>query len=198
MCTLIYNVYENEPDWPEIFIKAYIDDSLNERIWVDNPNCKEFVENIQTAFCTKPIPFSAVENNITQQQIQYSSDLQLLRSGEDAVMSGSDVLTAPSDLIDLTSGKRPQILAPRYVSIRSEIEVIVADMVRSYMNNGNKARQPIKRPLGSTSVLSSSSTAPSPIDNRNFLKLLQNTCGFSEIRAIVLTKLETWLMNTKV
>ena len=36
------------------------------------------------------------------------------------------------------------------------------------------------------------------IDNRNFLKLLQSTCGFAEVRAIALSKLEGWLVNPKL
>lgn len=34
----------------------YIEDSLGERIWVDSPHCKTFVDNIQTAFNTKMPP----------------------------------------------------------------------------------------------------------------------------------------------
>jgi integrator complex subunit 1 len=198
LCILLYNVYENEPDWPEVFIRAYVDDSLNERIWVDNPNCKDFVENIQTAFATRPIPFSTVDGNNAQQPSQMSVS-DLLRTSDDNNAMNGDVLTVPSDLVDLTSGKRPHILTPRYVSIRGQIEAIVKDMVDSYMkNDGNKQRQPIKRVLGQSGVLSSSPAALSHIDNRNFLKLLQNTCGFAEIRAIVMSKLDGWLGNAKV
>ena len=58
ICTLLYNLYENETQWPDIFIKAFIDDSLSERNWVDSDLCKEFVQNILLAFHTKIIPFS--------------------------------------------------------------------------------------------------------------------------------------------
>ena len=63
ICNILHAVYQNETSWPEIFIKAYFDDSLGERTWVDNPSCKEFVQNTATAFNTKPIPFSADNNN---------------------------------------------------------------------------------------------------------------------------------------
>lgn len=36
----------------------YIEDSLGERIWVDSPHCRTFVDNIQTAFNTKMPPKS--------------------------------------------------------------------------------------------------------------------------------------------
>jgi hypothetical protein len=34
-------------------VKVYIEDAIGERIWVDHPDCKGFVENICTAFDTK-------------------------------------------------------------------------------------------------------------------------------------------------
>lgn len=37
-------------------LQVYIEDSLGERIWVDSPHCKTFVDNIQTAFNTKMPP----------------------------------------------------------------------------------------------------------------------------------------------
>lgn len=38
--------------------QVYIEDSLGERIWVDSPHCKAFVDNIQTAFNTRMPPKS--------------------------------------------------------------------------------------------------------------------------------------------
>lgn len=38
--------------------QVYIEDSLGERIWVDSSHCKNFVDNIQTAFGTKMPPKS--------------------------------------------------------------------------------------------------------------------------------------------
>lgn len=39
-----------------------MEDSLGERIWVDSPHCKTFVENIQTAFGTKMPPKSILSH----------------------------------------------------------------------------------------------------------------------------------------
>lgn len=39
-------------------LQVYLEDSLGERIWVDSPHCKTFVDNIQTAFSTKMPPKS--------------------------------------------------------------------------------------------------------------------------------------------
>lgn len=58
ICGMLLHVYESETNWPEIFVRAYIDDSLGERNWVDSSACKTFVENVRTAFSTKSIPQS--------------------------------------------------------------------------------------------------------------------------------------------
>ena len=34
-------------------VKVYIEDAIGERVWVDHPDCKGFIENICTAFDTK-------------------------------------------------------------------------------------------------------------------------------------------------
>jgi hypothetical protein len=208
ICNLLYLIFENESNWPEIFVKAYVDDSLSERNWVDNPNCKDFLDNIQTAFHTKPIPFSTIDQQTQPSTLasnNSNSDLQNLKS-EDSLLN--EVLSAASggdfSTDDGASGvsagtKRSHVLRPRYESIRSEIEVIVADMIRNYINN--KSRQPVKRLLGQPGVGISSGVVGAGlnmVDNRNFLKLLQMTCGLGEIRAISLSKIELWLQNPKV
>lgn len=55
ICGILLQIYETETTWPEIFVRAYIDDSLGERNWVDSTACKTFTDNVRTAFCTKPI-----------------------------------------------------------------------------------------------------------------------------------------------
>lgn len=59
-CNLLMAAYEEDENWPEIFVKVYIEDSLGERIWVDSPHCRTFVDNIQTAFNTKMPPKSVL------------------------------------------------------------------------------------------------------------------------------------------
>ncbi|KAL7064984.1 hypothetical protein AAHC03_05189 [Spirometra sp. Aus1] len=42
----------NQQKWPSKLVKAYLEDSLGDRIWVDLDECKAFVLNIETAFPT--------------------------------------------------------------------------------------------------------------------------------------------------
>ena len=50
---VLMSALRHERQWPEILVKVYIEDAIGERIWVDHPDCKGFVENICTAFDTK-------------------------------------------------------------------------------------------------------------------------------------------------
>ncbi len=45
--------YREERSWPEVFVRIYVEDAMGERLWVDHPDCKGFVDNIVTAFGTK-------------------------------------------------------------------------------------------------------------------------------------------------
>ncbi|VDL91575.1 unnamed protein product [Schistocephalus solidus] len=40
----------NQQKWPSKLVKAYLEDSLSDRIWVDLDECKAFVLNLETAF----------------------------------------------------------------------------------------------------------------------------------------------------
>ena len=37
---LFHRAFHDESPWPEIFIKLYVEDSLGDRVWVDNEECK--------------------------------------------------------------------------------------------------------------------------------------------------------------
>ena len=57
-CNILLYTYQEEEDWPESFVKVYVEDALGDRVWVDNEHCRSFVENIWTAFGTKTVPRS--------------------------------------------------------------------------------------------------------------------------------------------
>lgn len=94
ICSLLLNIYECESTWPDIFIRAYVDDSLGERNWVDSVACKEFVDNVRTAFYTKPIP-TVQQQTIQQQQQTNPSSLSTTLSSSDLTAALADALTAP-------------------------------------------------------------------------------------------------------
>lgn len=61
---LLARGYHNRSAWPERFVRIYMDDAINERVWVDLEECASFVDNICTAFGTRTPPKSmlAVDN----------------------------------------------------------------------------------------------------------------------------------------
>lgn len=55
-CNLLMGAFDQVPNWPSLFVKVYVEDSLGDRNWVDHPHCSKFVGNVCTAFGTVPIP----------------------------------------------------------------------------------------------------------------------------------------------
>ncbi|XP_045318248.1 integrator complex subunit 1 isoform X1 [Leopardus geoffroyi] len=174
-CSLLMAAYEEDENWPEIFVKVYIEDSLGERIWVDSPHCKTFVDNVQTAFNTKMPPKSMLLQG------------EVGRSGGDLSAGGSPhpSLTEEEDsqtelLIaeeKLSPEQEGQLMPrPRYDDLTESVEEYVLDMLRDQLNR----RQ--------------------PIDNvsRNLLRLLTSTCGYKEVRLMAVQRLEMWLQNPKL
>jgi hypothetical protein len=83
-------------------------------------------------------------------------------------------------------------LIPRYSSIRNEIEVLIVDMIKQFSNK----QPPSQRLIGQSNL--QPGALGSSMENKNFLKLLQNSCGICEVRALASSKLDAWLAVPKV
>jgi len=83
-------------------------------------------------------------------------------------------------------------LIPRYSSIRNEIEVLIVDMIKQFSNK----QPPTQRLIGQSNL--QPGALGSSMENKNFLKLLQNSCGICEVRALASSKLDAWLAVPKV
>lgn len=53
---ILYKAFADMKRWPESFVKLYVEDALGERVWVDNEDCKGFVDNILCGINTKQSP----------------------------------------------------------------------------------------------------------------------------------------------
>ncbi|KAI2666094.1 Integrator complex subunit 1 [Labeo rohita] len=104
-CNLLMAAYEEDENWPEIFVKVYIEDSLGERIWVDSSHCKTFVDNIQTAFTTKMPPKNEDEGQ-------------------------TELLIAEEKLSPEDDGQ----VMPRYDELAESVEEYVLDVLRDQLN----------------------------------------------------------------
>uniref|UniRef100_A0AAV2KDQ3 Integrator complex subunit 1 n=1 Tax=Knipowitschia caucasica TaxID=637954 RepID=A0AAV2KDQ3_KNICA len=172
-CNLLMAAYEEDENWPEIFVKVYIEDSLGERIWVDSSQCKTFVDNIQTAFGTKIPPKSMLlqaDTGKTPGDLSAGSSPHPSTPDEDD--SQTELLIAEEKLSPEDDG---QVMA-RYEDIAEGVEDYVLDVLRDQLNR----RQ--------------------PMDNvsRNLLRLLTATCGYKEARLMAVQRLEMWLQNPKL
>ncbi|NXI15050.1 INT1 protein, partial [Irena cyanogastra] len=172
-CNLLMAAYEEDENWPEIFVKVYIEDSLGERIWVDSPHCKTFVDNIQTAFNTKMPPKTMLLHGEAGRS---GGDLSAGSSPHPSMTeeedSQSELLIAEEKMSPEQAGQ----LMPRYEDLAESVEEYVLDMLRDQLNR----RQ--------------------PMDNvsRNLLRLLTATCGYKEVRQMAVQRLEMWLQNPKL
>ncbi|KAJ7305958.1 hypothetical protein JRQ81_010324 [Phrynocephalus forsythii] len=172
-CNLLMAAYEEDENWPEIFVKVYIEDSLGERVWVDSPHCKTFVENVQTAFSTKMPP----KNILSHMEVgRGGGDLSAGNSPHPSVPDEED---SQSELLiaeDKMSPEEEGQLMARYDDLAESVEEYVLDILRDQLNR----RQ--------------------PMDNvsRNLLRLLTATCGYKEIRQLAVQRLEMWLQNPKL
>uniref|UniRef100_A0A8D3DVU0 Integrator complex subunit 1 n=1 Tax=Scophthalmus maximus TaxID=52904 RepID=A0A8D3DVU0_SCOMX len=172
-CNLLMAAYEEDENWPEIFVKVYIEDSLGERIWVDSSHCKNFVDNIQTAFGTKMPPKSMLLQADTGRSAgDLSAGSSPHPSTPDDDDSQTELLIAEEKLSPEDEGQ----VMPRYEELSESVEDYVLDVLRDQLNR----RQ--------------------PMDNvsRNLLRLLTATCGYKEARLMAVQRLEMWLQNPKV
>uniref|UniRef100_A0A6Q2YI49 Integrator complex subunit 1 n=1 Tax=Esox lucius TaxID=8010 RepID=A0A6Q2YI49_ESOLU len=174
-CNLLMAAYEDDENWPEIFVKVYIEDSLGERIWVDSSHCKNFVDNIQTAFSTKMPPKSM----LLQLQTDTGRSGGDLSAGSSPHPSTPDEDDSQTELLIAEEKLSPEDdghVMPRYEELSESVEDYVLDVLKDQLNR----RQ--------------------PMDNvsRNLLRLLTATCGYKEVRLMAVQRLEMWLQNPKL
>ncbi|XP_052744112.1 integrator complex subunit 1 isoform X2 [Bicyclus anynana] len=108
-CNILYVSHRDSNNWPDTFIKVYIEDALNERWWVDCAWCKCLVENIVTAFGTK-------------------QPAAHLLPGDSTLGSGSPLMGSAEDDADNTD--LDYSVFPRYSSSYESVEALVLEAIR--------------------------------------------------------------------
>ena len=173
---VLYTAFQDVKHWPEQFLKVYIDDAIGERLWVDHPECRQFVENILTAF-----------NTILPPSIKNGEEGGGLAcpSPPTGSSSGSRTPTRTDEevqVIDLPINREPVEevgVMPRYGAMQDVVEQITLGVVREQLNRRTQGQQ-------------------SENITRNFIRLLTFAAGLPEIRKEVAAKLEMWLINPKI
>ena len=174
---ILMAVYHDDNNWPDQFLKVYIDDSLGERVWVDNEDCKSFVDNILASFNTRLPPKSMMQqdvlaaNKITEPSSVTSSPSHPTdETSMDETSSSS--FPNPSETKDLDN----IAVTSRFTHNETFVVQYVTDVINEQFN----------RRTSSSDV------------SRNMLKLLVSTVGIPSVRTIVAQRLEQWLQNPKV
>lgn len=173
-CNLLARGYHNKTTWPERFVRVYVEDAINERVWVDLEDCSSFIENICTGFGTRTPPKSMLMPDISSLSNPISSNRDLLGMDDDSAETNSDTFRISS----MEFGNADCPTQPRYAHLTTVIEKMVLDSVKELLNR----RQ---APDSST---------------RNLLRFLSATSGLTEIRILASHggRLEHWMHNGKL
>ncbi|KAK0167256.1 hypothetical protein PV327_004680 [Microctonus hyperodae] len=126
---LLMRGYHEKKNWPDIFVKLYIDDALGERVWVDHEECKGFTDNILTGFNTRHPPKSALQHELS---VLTPRDCHSPSTMEDED-SGTSIIQLAGD-----KDKSEFTISPRYAHSPDNIESIVLEAVKEQLNR----RQP--------------------------------------------------------
>ncbi|XP_045502451.1 integrator complex subunit 1 [Colias croceus] len=114
-CNMLYAGHKDSNNWPDTFIKVYLDDALNERWWVDCSWCKCLVDNIVTAFSTKQPPPHLIPSDNTLGTMSPSG-------------SGSPLMGSTED--DVDNAELDYSVFPRYSSSYETVEALVLEAIK--------------------------------------------------------------------
>ncbi|XP_065826439.1 integrator complex subunit 1-like [Oscarella lobularis] len=175
VANVLSHVLKDDRNWPESIVKAYIDDSLGERMWVDSEVCRNFIDNVLTSFGTR-LP-SSVHQSSTTAESGGGGGISVLSAGSvdlGGKGDGKTELTIDSSIPDA----RPKVLN-RFCSppVRHSIKTSVIQMVNDVLLNR---------------ISSEPSTA------RKTIRFLCDVTGIPEVRVAVIQRLEACLQNPKL
>ena len=174
-------VYHDENNWPDQFLKVFIEDSLGERVWVDNEDCKGFVDNLLASFDTRLPPKSMMQQDVlSTNKLTEPSSLTSSPSHPPIVTDETSMDETSNSGVPMTIEMKEHLENIAVMSRFTHSESFVVQHVTDIVNEQLNRRQ-------ATSDVS-----------RNLLKLLISTVGISAVRQIVSQKLEQWLQNPKV
>lgn len=185
---LFFHAFHDENVWPIEFIKMFVDDSLGDRVWVDNEECKDFVDIIVHSFHTKlPVKSMLQASDISSfSKLSDSSSNPATSVVSPAVVGGEDSMgdgeasgsSFPSSFSDQSKEAPPEMIVSRYEENEQEVIDFLAATIAEQLN---------RRPLPGTDGVS-----------RNMIKLLMATAGLRNVRVLVAQKLDTWFQSSKL
>ncbi|XP_053665184.1 integrator complex subunit 1 [Anopheles marshallii] len=122
-CNLLARGYSDKKQWPESFIRTYIDDAINDRVWVDYEECAPFTDNIVAAFGTKIPPKWMLQPELST----------LNPTTRDGTLP-DDEHSTDSGMFGDALGKDPDANPPRFGHMREQLERMVVDAMKDQLN----------------------------------------------------------------
>uniref|UniRef100_A0A915IFF1 DUF3677 domain-containing protein n=1 Tax=Romanomermis culicivorax TaxID=13658 RepID=A0A915IFF1_ROMCU len=214
---VIVTVILPRSDWPDLVVRAYLDDSLADRYWVDRPECSRLVSLAESAFDTvKPS----------------SGLLSLLQSNYDSVNKAVLSETTSTANISINHGNNSPM-----PQIEDRSDAVLDDSLAINEENpvGSLLEQSMEISLNTSEIRRSSSdqmlkqlqNQPSFIGGhckfdrisikemtietlrdvwlrraeaitKSLVKTMQNCCGYREVRIAAAQKLDSWIQNPKL
>ncbi|KAK3607441.1 hypothetical protein CHS0354_035142 [Potamilus streckersoni] len=173
-CNVLTVAYSEEENWPDEFVKVYIEDALGERVWVDRADCKGFADNIQTAFNTN-IPKGSSLMGPEPSKGEQSGPGSPSSWQDDEDSRAGDSESSEKSNSGVTEQQNINVF-PRYPYQQDNIESYVLEVIKDQMNR--------RQTMDATA--------------RNLIRLMTTTCGYGEVRLLAAQKLEMWLQNPKL
>ncbi|CAG9856871.1 unnamed protein product [Phyllotreta striolata] len=121
---LLAFAYSDITNWPETFVKLYVEDAVGDRVFVDAPFCKPFTDNIITAFNTKSPPSSLLKSESwTSTTRDTSSPLTVNSIDED------EVISEQRGIVETWTYK----IFPRFTQSQEKVEQIVLEAIKEQL-----------------------------------------------------------------
>ncbi|KAK9886100.1 hypothetical protein WA026_014889 [Henosepilachna vigintioctopunctata] len=125
LINLLMHAYSDVGHWPELFVKLFVEDAVGDRIWIDNPYCKPFVDNIITAFNTKLPPKSLLLSETWTTGIRDTSSPLTINSIDD-----EEAFSEHRALVDTWNTK----VYSRFSQTQENVEQIVLEAIKEQLN----------------------------------------------------------------
>jgi integrator complex subunit 1 len=165
ICVMATNLlargYHDKKQWPEAFLRLYIEDAINERTWVDNEECSYFIDNITYGFGTKTPP-----KFLLQQDFLAGVGGSMQKDNSPSVSNSVDDEASTDSLASHESLKLCEETVSRYLYMQDAVEKIVVESIKEQFNR----RQP-------------------DLMTRNFLKFICTVSGMGEVGHLFIYKL---------
>ncbi|VDO97111.1 unnamed protein product [Soboliphyme baturini] len=184
ICSILLATLADKNSWPESIVHAYLDDSMNDRLWVDQNETASLVRNIQTAFGTEFPPAGFIDNIYAD-----------LRSSTDQPTTALPSISQTAEDEDNRSRDSTESATFKSDSAATcDVAAAASDKVRMttrFQHCSEELHDYTTRLLGELCARRADAAS------RSLLKTLTACCGLDEVRLLASQKLDGWLQNTK-